>query len=44
MLSMLEGNVLNGPIGKEMVDALDESQQCVNDCKRMKLVKIPSEN
>jgi len=29
MLSMLEGNVLNGPIGKQMVDALVESQQCV---------------
>ncbi|KAI6237110.1 hypothetical protein M3Y95_00230500 [Aphelenchoides besseyi] len=26
MLSMLEGNVLNGPIGKQMVDALVESQ------------------
>nr|CAD2195338.1 unnamed protein product [Meloidogyne enterolobii] len=29
MLSMLEGNVLNGPIGKQMVDALVESQQCI---------------
>ncbi|KHN75295.1 Ryanodine receptor 44F [Toxocara canis] len=29
MLSMLEGNVLNGSIGKQMVDALVESQQCV---------------
>uniref|UniRef100_A0A0N4ZPH7 Ryanodine receptor 44F n=1 Tax=Parastrongyloides trichosuri TaxID=131310 RepID=A0A0N4ZPH7_PARTI len=29
MLSMLEGNVLNGAIGKQMVDALVESQQCV---------------
>ncbi|WKY11480.1 hypothetical protein Q1695_003218 [Nippostrongylus brasiliensis] len=29
MLSMLEGNVLNGPIGKQMVDALVESQPSV---------------
>lgn len=29
MLSMLEGNVLNGSIGKQMVDALIESQQSV---------------
>uniref|UniRef100_A0A914WVK7 EF-hand domain-containing protein n=1 Tax=Plectus sambesii TaxID=2011161 RepID=A0A914WVK7_9BILA len=29
MLSMLEGNILNGSIGKQMVDALVESQQCV---------------
>ncbi|VDO86948.1 unnamed protein product, partial [Soboliphyme baturini] len=29
MLSMLEGNVLNGPIGKQMVDTLVESQQNV---------------
>ncbi|KAI6242082.1 Ryanodine receptor 1 [Aphelenchoides fujianensis] len=29
MLSMLEGNVLNGPIGKQMVDALVESQSCI---------------
>ncbi|VDN28008.1 unnamed protein product [Gongylonema pulchrum] len=29
MLSMLEGNVLNGPIGKQMVDALVESEQNV---------------
>ncbi|CAF2946453.1 unnamed protein product [Rotaria sp. Silwood2] len=26
LLSMLEGNVLNGPIGKQMVDTLIESQ------------------
>ncbi len=29
LLSMLEGNVLNGPIGKQMVDTLIENQQNV---------------
>lgn len=29
LLSMLEGNVLNGPIGKQMVDTLIENQQTV---------------
>ncbi|CAF4341442.1 unnamed protein product, partial [Adineta steineri] len=29
LLSMLEGNVLNGPIGKQMVDTLIESQSNV---------------